>query len=337
MPQAELDQIDMLLKEGTPEAAHQLRALEETTPHKETRKAARRALYRLSQAGVTPPPTSPAATEAPMQAVRAFASAYDGAGNRLLFLLLPDPDGGSPTMAQTLINDIEGIKDFQSARIPRRELQERLDRFDAQLDQGVAVAEVEGDYGRWLIAQGRALNQQKSRLTPRGLLAFLPRIGEPQQAYTPPIYTHISPKEIREDSTLDRDPADLFKITWFDAWFFDVQDTVSWLPEWAAVEAEADLTEEEREQRFESIITQATVALMTPEMRRHYILRLEENADVLWRRGKEQEAKQALVHALALQEDTDVAEIPFAREIVKRTLGAAMEIIRANREQQARG
>src|SRR5215471_7433528 len=106
----ETEQIAALLAEATPEAANQLLELSETTPDKETRKAARRALYQLSQRGIKPTSYVPStdSTVSPRDAqdtLTIYASAYDGAGNRLLLLVLQDPDGGSPILAQLLIND----------------------------------------------------------------------------------------------------------------------------------------------------------------------------------------------------------------------------------------
>src|SRR5207244_9374746 len=95
----EMERIAALLAEGTPEAAWALQEIAETTMDKAARKEARRALYRLRLAGILPPertaePVRDEARTEERETLQAWASAFDGAGNRLLFLALPDPHGG---------------------------------------------------------------------------------------------------------------------------------------------------------------------------------------------------------------------------------------------------
>jgi hypothetical protein len=70
-------------------------------------------------------------------------------------------------------------------------------------------------------------------------------------------------------------------------------------------------------------------------MRQRYIVRLRETADVLRRRGKTREARQALLHAEALSAGTPTAEVPFAEALAARTLEAAAEIISIERRKAA--
>jgi hypothetical protein len=338
----EQESIEKLLAAGTTEAATRLRDLAETTTDKETRKAARRALYRLSLAGVVPeeraPETRPAepAVTAP-DTLRAFASAYDGAGNRLLILLLPDPDGGSPTLAQILTNDEEGIKDFAARRMSRREVAEALERFEKQLDGGLAIAEIESDYARHLLQEARAVNQRLGHATPEGFLDWYLRVGTPHEAWeTSPVYAHLPAEAVRADLSFSHDPDALFALPWFAPWFFAVRDVVPWLESWEQIESGTIvLPDSAKQERRERIVSEAVEALMPPEMRDRYRRRLEESADVLWRRDKAEAARIALYQALTLADNMPVAQVPFARALVRRTIDAAMEMVAAARQQQA--
>jgi hypothetical protein len=336
---AETEQIAALLAEATPDAATRLRALAETTADKETRKAARRALYRLQQAGILPadraaPAQTPESRAEKADETRAYASAFDGAGNCLLFFVLSDPDGGSPSFVQLLMNDGEGVTSFNGQRTPRREVEARIAQYELQLEQGLALAEVEADYGRWLLAEGRAISRRLRRETPPGLLDWLPRIGEPRgECAVTPVPNYFDADAIRADTSIDRSAASLFALPWFDAWFFAVEEVLPWVQAWEQTGSSAIvLPDNVKQERRERILTEAITALMTPEMQANYVRRLEQSADILRRRGKEAAAKQALYHALALSEEKQITESPFARALVQRSLEAVLEMIQ-NRNQ----
>jgi hypothetical protein len=336
---AETEQIAAWLTEATPDAAARLRDLAETTADKETRKAARRALYRLQQAGIAPqertaPVETPESDAEKADATRAYASAFDGAGNCLLFFVLPDPDGGSPSFLQLLMNDGEGVTSFNGQRTPRRDVEARIAQYEQQLEQGLALAEVEADYGRWLLAEGRAISRRLRRETPPGLLDWLPRLGEPREDYSvAPIYAYFDTDAVRADTSLDRSAAALFALPWFDAWFFAVEEVLPWIQAWDQTGSSAIvLPENVKQERRERILTEAITTLMTPEMQATYVRRLQQSADILRRRGKEAAVKQALYHALALSSEKQITESPFARALVQRSLEAVLEMIQ-NRNQ----
>jgi len=329
-----------LLAEATPEAASQLQELAESAPDKETRKVARRALYRLSLAGVRPPERAPApktAEPTPSDTLRAYASAYDGAGNRLVFCVVPDPDGGWPTLLQTLINDEEGTKDFSARRMSRREVAERVDRFEQQLENGLAFAEIEGDYGRWLLHEARLLNLRLGQLSPPGFLEWMERVGEPRGSYeTPPVFAALNPEEVRADPSVPHDPAAFFALPWFEPWFLAARDVYEWLDAWEKSEASVlAVPESAKAERRERIVTEAVNKLLTPEARERYTHRLEESADILRRRDKMEAARIALYHALALADNKPVADVPFARALVRRTIEAAAQMLERIRHGEA--
>ena len=327
--------VETLLAEGTTNAAARLRDLAETTSDKNTRKAARRALYLLSQKGIKPPDATEdltsitaasAAKSRPL--LTAWASAYDGAGNRLLFLAWPSSDGGSPTFLQTLLNDEEGVRDMETRRLPRRELDERLKGFEAQLEGGIALAEIAPDYGRFLLHQARQRSQQARRMTPTGFIDLLTTIGEPEQSYTmAPVWERVPKDEIRASS--DAFPAaDLFKLPWFEAWFLDVNDVVPWLSDVYEVIGDENTSEDAKKQGLEAVAHNAATELFDEDLKNRYIRRLEETADVLARRGRETEARQALRHALDLRHAASAADFAFAVLLVQRTMQAAVEMTR---------
>jgi len=325
--------ISNLLAEATPESAAKLDAHANVAVSKEIRKAARRALFQLAQRGIKPaergtahkPPTP---VSAPTDSLSAWASAYDGAGNRLFLLILTPTDGGNSTVAQTLANDELGIRDLTLERRRAREIPPLMKRLEERIDGGLAVAELEPDYARYLIDEFRKINVRRAKTTPRGFIDLLPRIGAPVRSYsTPPVYDHLNATEEGCENASE-DPADLFNLPWFEPWFFAAEDVVPWLERWIGLSSPPDASHEtSRDENRQSIIREVTEKLIPDEVRSRYIVRLEESADVLRRRERIVEACMALTHARALKSEAAIAEVPFALAITARTLEAAAEMV----------
>ena len=345
MSEMDSERIAALLKEATVEAATTLAGMERQSDSKELRKAVRRALYLLSARGIRPIPDGMAGEALPdtptSDPLRAYASSFDGAGNRILFFEIPAPDGGKPTAVQMMLNDLTGLQTCDTARLTRAELRRRIQQLEQLPLQGLAFVEIPADYGRWLLAEARELLRRQNKPSPAGVLELLPRLGVPRHDYlVSPIYAAISVEELTGDSTLSRDPDALFERIWFENWFFAVEDVLRSLADWEnAVDtsettpgAEAAAQQEKRD----AIVREVTTDLFTPGVRRRYVRRLEETADVLWRLSHAADAKIALVHAHALAADTSAAEAPFARALVERTLIAGAAVLKEQRAERAR-
>lgn len=328
-----------LLQQATPEAATRLQDIAETEPDRERRKAAKRALYLLSQKHILPLGRSGPAAPALMQrvhsdALRAFASAFDGAGNRLLIFLIPQPDGGNPLLSHILINDARGIRDYGSQRVPRRQVDARISDMERGMERGLAIAEIEPDYGRFLLAEARAIHQRDGTMTPAGFLDLLPLIGTPQQEYErPAVYTRLSLEEVLSDPAVPHDPERLFATVWFENWFLDVNEVIPWLYRYVqALNSPIELPESAAAERRARSLAEATEGLLPAPVRHLYARRLEETADILQRRAEQTVARMALYHAGQLAEDKPVSEVPFARFLVERSWAVAYHLLREQAE-----
>jgi hypothetical protein len=175
------------IAEGTPLAANRLDELARTTASKDVRKAARRGLYLLSQRGIVPERTNGSASAPPSRGddMRAWASAYDGAGNRLVIVVLPGSEGGNATVAQILANDELGVRDLTVERKRMREIAPLMERLEGQIEGGLAVAEIEPERARNIIQRFRDINFERSTKTPAGFIDLLPRIGAPVEPSNP--------------------------------------------------------------------------------------------------------------------------------------------------------
>ncbi|MCW3099818.1 MAG: hypothetical protein JWL77_5436 [Chthonomonadaceae bacterium] len=335
------ERVEALLNEATVESATALAELERQAGDKESRKAARRALYLLSMRGIRPTPeilTGEALPGDPMpETLRAYASGFDGAGNRILFFEIAGPDGGKPTAVQMLFNDQTGLQTCDSARLDRRELRRRIQQLEQLPAEGLAFVEITPDYGRWLLEEARELLRRQNKPSPTGVLELLPRIGVPRHDYlVSPVYDSISVETLNADETIERDPRALFELTWFENWFFAVEDVLRALSDWENATDTSDTSPDEKAAARELIVREVTTDLFTPGVRARYVRRLEDTADILWRLSHTNEAKMALIHAQTLAGGAPVAEVPFARALVERTLIAGLAVMKEKRAERAR-
>lgn len=333
--------IERWLAEATPDAAAQLTELARTTASKATRKAARRGLYLLGLRGIRPPEEHRAATVAPpvpqpAETLRAWASAYDGAGNRLFLLVLSRTDGGDATVAQILANDELGLRNLTVERKRLRDIAPLMDRLEGRIDEGLAVAEIEADYVRYLMDRFREINLQRSTTTPAGFLDLLPRLGTSTHNWdNSPVYNYMAAQEVPDAGSAPDDPSSLFALPWFEPWFFAAEDVAPWLERWMAADGSFAEAEDTSGDLKRSVAHEAASVLVHDRARALYISRLEESADVLRRRGRDFEARQALLHANALKSDAPAGDVPFAVALAARTLDAAAEMVLGARAENA--
>ena len=88
-----------------------LSRLAEAPSERAVRRAAKRALYRLSQRGVTPaapPPPAPVVQRRTPRALRAWLSGIDGSGSRAVWILFEGAYGGG-ALCSLILNDVVGI------------------------------------------------------------------------------------------------------------------------------------------------------------------------------------------------------------------------------------
>ena len=329
MPDIDLDTISRLA--ATPEAASAdaLQELEAQTADRGLRKAIRKALYTLSQRGVVPSrrpsATAPAAARAN---IHAYSSAYDGAGNRMVILHFLDDTGGASTFALVLVNDIVGPVTFSTFKVPRKELAAYLAKLMGGATTGLAIAQIDPDYARFVIAEGRKRLTAERRKLPDDMLAWMPRIGDPVAEHSPAILTHMQDWPENWQAATDANPQSVFGTVWFDPWFLDAADTVPWLPRWEQIiSPESALGTEDATALRNELIAEAINGLITPNVRELYHGRLQESADVMVRCGNLEVARQLMLHAADLASEQPSSEVPFLRELVNRSLTAGVEMI----------
>ncbi len=327
--------IPQLLEAATAEAADALQSLSLSSPDKETRKEAKRALYRLKQKGISPAEVSHggASFSSFSPIAQTLATVMDGAGNQLLWFVFTDLHGGSPTLFSALVSDETGVKDFVASRMTRTQIQEQVQSSVSSEHEGVSFAEVGLDHGRARLLKAQEINRRLRKMTPKGFLEWAQRVGTEEAAEAEsPVWSRMSRESLENDPDLDRSPETFFETPLFSPWFLDVDSVANWTMGWAFANGNfAELTE-----KFdrETVLRECIAAMITPDLIERYRDRLTETAYILQLSEQTDLARRALAFALALERASEPAEQPFLRALIERSLDASVEMLQHQIEEQ---
>jgi hypothetical protein len=312
---------------AVPEAAAVLAAAEPTAPTKAVRTAIRRALYRLRQAGVSPPPPPAAprpAAGAPVPQ-QAWVSAIDGTGARGCWIVL-EGAFGERTLLSGILHDTEGILDFAGGPIARKRLDERLRGIRAE--SPLPWVDVPADWALHLLAEASQRLAAAGGAPPGDLARWRATLQPWTAAGEPPAYGRIPADAVRADPGLVERSAALLAVPELAGWFLDplaVQTEALELLQ--AKESRLVVTDQVKEERRAALLDRVIETQFDAAARRLWQRRLEEEAWVFLETGRPDEARQALAVALALaDDDLPARRIPFVRALVERSLEVAGEV-----------
>jgi hypothetical protein len=306
-----------------PEAADALEAAETRAATKDVRTAARRALYRLRQAGVdrrapAPPPATPR-----IGLGEAWVSAVDGTGGRGLWLTLTGPYG-ERTLLAAMLSDETGLVDFSSGAIPKKRVEERLRALRAESPLPWVAAPASWAWVTLVAAADRA--RAMGGAVPAELDRWIERLGTPM-AEPAPIHTRL-PAMAAEDPTLLERSAALLALPELAGWFLDPTSVSSESVEWLqARESRLVVSDQIKAERLAALVDRIIETRFDAPARRLWQGRLEEQAYVLLELGRATEAAIAVAVARALANGADaLRRIPFLRALVQRSLEIAGEV-----------
>jgi hypothetical protein len=307
-----------------PEAAAALRAAEARGGSKAVRTAARRALYRLRQAGVAAPaPPARAATTRALRPAAAWMSAVDGTGSRGLWLALEGPFG-ERTLLAAVVSDEAGLLDFSGGPIAKRRLDERLRALRAE--SALPWVPVPPAWAWHVLAVAAARAREAGRPVPGDLTGWLERLGPPP-AGPPPIQGRVPEAALADPALLERS-GELLGRPELAGWFLDPAGLTSEGLEWLqARESRLVVSEHAKAERLQALVERVAESRLDPEARGRWARRLEEQAWVLLELGQAAWASMAAAVAAALADpDRPPAALPFVRALVERSLGLAGEV-----------
>ena len=225
-----------------------------------------------------------------------------------------------------LLNDVQGIMDFQALETTRKKFQEYSAAFRQQAPW--EIIKTDPNYCLGLVIEASEINKKRGETPPGEFAKWRALLGTPPPLPLKPIiYLHLKEEEWKDRSDLLDRTGSLFQTPSFQSWFLEEEEAkkyLSLLQE--ASESRLVLTPYQKEARVLEIYRQAVDELFKPERRALFRRRLEEMSYILWMTGKENDAQTCLVAALRMESESGIlTPHPFLLELVKRSLTALLE------------
>jgi hypothetical protein len=297
-----------------------LSGLADSAADRVVRRAAKRALYRLSQRGVAPaptPPVAPVVRRGTPHAVRAWLSGIDGSGSRAAWILFEGAYGGG-ALCSLILNDVVGITEVAGGDITKRRLEAELASLRAA--QKLPWVETEPARALGLVTEALAIHQERGTSPPTAFGRWQPFFAEVAPAGPPPLP--------------DFDPAagdravELLGLPEMAGWFLDPESVQSDALEiQEARESRLVVSDQIKAERQESILLRVIERELTPEARRRWSRRFAEMAWIFADTDRSEHAAIAAAVAQAFADsDTALSRHPVARALAQRALELAAEV-----------
>jgi hypothetical protein len=302
--------------------------VEEAALAKAGRKALRRVLHGLRARGIAPPPPPPRRVVATLPRVEeaieaAFFSPIDPSGARVAYLV-ESAAGAGTHIFEMVLDEERGVVEFSAYTATRGEAR----RFvrTALSRQGSPTIEVAADSLRALVAR-IAAGQPSDRAFPRAFAEWRSRVtSHAADARTPGELAREGLRELSHDT--GKRAAELVVSGELGPWPAPppvLRKAAEALQE--AMKSRLIVSGAQRRDRTEAALKEAIALIFDPARTERTAARLEETAYILWKRGKEDDARSCLAAARGLRESS-AADQPVARALVETTLGPVLEKLR---------
>ena len=316
------------------QAADTLNAIGGDRSDAQRAKEARRALHKLSLAGIKPQATGAAPqTAEPDKVYACLASPVDMEGTRSV-TIVRENRFGTLRMAVFVMNETVGIADVMGADPCSMSLWKRYQSDAAR--QKLILAPVELAFAQRQIETAVARSERSKLPLPQGYYHFssLAR-GESRERPRPP---ELSAEALRDNSALLARSADLLAEPECQTWSFTLEEI---RPAVLRVIAEGRRVQQMKEQgggdmpvldlsevqRSGAVVSMAMNEVFDGARRSLMQERLEYTADLLWREDKVDQAQWAAAAALALAPESNlpVEQHPFLRQMMLTGLEAGVK------------
>ncbi len=316
-----------LARRGDDPALRLVTALAESAPSKQTRKAARRVLYRLTQAGITLPRAAakPVVERQPERALRAWVSGVDGTGSRAVWILFEGGFGGL-VLCALILNDQVGVLESAGGAISKKRLEGELKSL--RQSQKLPWLEMPPERATALVAEALALHARRGTEPPAEFSRWRPFLGAAAGPARPMIGEVLTASDVQKDPTLLDRSAELLERPELASWFLDPGALGSEALELLqARESRLVVSDQIKAEREAAVVERVVERAFTAEARGLWARRLLEMAWIFHATGRLEEARLAYATALALDDPERAApRIPFARGLAQRGLAFASEV-----------
>lgn len=284
------------------------------------RRAARRALYRLSQRGVmaAAAPTRPLVERQSERASRAWLSGIDGSGSRAAWIVFEGAYSGL-RLCSLILNDTLGVTEVAGGDITRK----RLERELATLRASQKLPWVETDPARavGLVAEALALHEARQTSPPAAFAPWRPSFVGASPAPPPALPADADPALVERSASLLERPE-------LAGWFLDPEtvqsDAVELLE---SRESRLVLSDQLKAEREDAIVGRVVEREFQEAMSARFTRRLGEMALIFEAAGDPEAAALAGAAARSLAEGRpEPRRHPFVRALATRALEVAGEV-----------
>jgi hypothetical protein len=220
-----------------------------------------------------------------------------------------------------VISDTKGLIEFSGEETTRKGLKTLFEEI--QGENSFPLVEMEPSYVGFLFVQAYQLTLEKKGTLPQDYLRLKSEIEGIQKEYEKPlIYSYLQAEELAGDDRVLRKGGDLLKVDLFNSWRIE-EDPIRPYADavWEAEESKIVLNQAQKEVRFQGIYQKALSELFSGERRFLYKRRLEEVAYLLFKMGREEEARVSLAVALDLEKPLNLIQPnPFLFQLVIKSI-----------------
>lgn len=308
--------VDMAVAAEDANAVEALVRIADRSEDKQTVKRARRALYRLKERGIADPDVlaaketivSQERTASETESEQAFATSFDSFGVRLVVLAMPGVK--DMLVCDTNIDFNSGFLHFFAGEMSKKEFRELLKEIDNEAKSMVAgsMVEIEPEHCRSLLEEAYQISKRNGSLIPEQYKSLRYRL-KPDDGFDlcESIYRllEVSDDDVRSASARINVVLDIPEV---DIWLIEQEQMLPYLQRFTEIsESKLVLDEKDTFERLDDALADFTSEFFSGDRLRYAVRRLEENAYILAKLGRAEEAK--LVAAFA----KDVAGSSFLK------------------------
>jgi hypothetical protein len=322
-----------------PAALDALGEIDRGTSDKELKKEIKRALFKLSQKGLTAPEekSDVAKTAAPLfraePEIEAYMSAVDGGGGRLIWIAKPQPSHGLQVI-QAMLHDREGLLRFGGMHMRRKELRKMADEIKEQHE--VSMIPVPWQFADQIVYEGyeKARARGQSGLENFHEIRSILGTGKPKET-AHPIYQRLNAEQIRDGAWREQSRR-LLDEPELRYWILTDQWVQAFLPQLQEAQmSRLVLNPLQKEERFNAIVRDAVKALCGGENGAAFKRRMEDMALYFFETNRVDQAMLSLAVALQVGEgDPGPLDVSFLTGLVQKSFAFFMSQDKAKKEEK---
>jgi hypothetical protein len=323
--------IDFLGSRADTSAVYLLNQILTVTEDKEQSKGIKKTLYRLKNKGIEyapPEPLTPVPAqkeEVTLPSPTAYATTMDPLGERLILAVKPKNDQ-ELTILQFLVSDQKGLNDLIASVTTPKDLEQYLTKMSTTKE--ITMVEVDLDYCHFLIKESSQRNHISGTKIPANYFLWKKFFDSYDTSLEKPaIYTLLNADTIKSQVSSLKRSGELIEKYTFTFWVLEWKLLVNAYKEIDELENSLlVLSEHQKESRTHEIVQKTAQAFFDDNNRLLFQRRLEESAYILWKTGKQDDAKSAFAAALAFAPEGVVSDNhPFALKTVEKNLAFLKE------------